>query len=417
MSSNKPFITENEIKSVNKKLLEKKLSRFIGTLTDDTKKILSLSSIKIRHNLPEPSFLGGEEVRECEYMISKITGRSYSILFNSASSALFTAIKSLGLPDKSKIAVPAVSFSATISAVVAANYIPVICDIDSTSTMSIKSLKESLEKFNIKAAIFVQWCGNQGNIKEVSNFCRKKNIKLIEDSSQATLTKTSHGKYNGTFGDIGIFSFNEPKNLSAGEGGAAISNNKILSKSMRLTRNHAESYQYFDDHSEFKNHIFPGYNFRPTEYCASIIKNQIKRRNNINKYRISNNLLMTKILKNILVPICSYKNYIPYSSGFYLSDKWKISKYQLASILQKKGFSIFTGYPIEHWDLFKGYAKKTTLSNLDFYKKNFICIFQIGYPISEKEIKSLSRNIVNIFDNQNNYYKTSNIKKFSTGRK
>ena len=417
MYFNQPFITKKEISLVKKKLVEKKLSKFIGTLTNDTKKILSYSSLEIKNKLPEPSFLGGVEVRGCEYLISNITKRKYSILFNSASSALYSAIKSLGLPSKSKIVVPAVSFSATISAVVAANHIPVICDIDKTTTMSVDSLNEILNKFEIKAVIFVQWCGNQGNIKNIAKLCYKNGIKLIEDSSQATLTRTSHGKYNGTFGDIGIYSFNEPKNLSSGEGGVAVSNNKIYSKAMRLTRNHAEAYQYFKDYNKFKNHISPGYNFRPTEYCAAIIRSQINRRSIINKYRIKNNLMIQKKLKNLLIPICSYKEYIPYSAGYFLSSDWKISKFQLAKILQKRGFSMFTGYPIEHWQLFNDITKKHNLRFLKYYSDKFVCFFQIGFPVSKKNIDDLCNEIIKIFNNQNKYLKISQNKVFSIGRK
>lgn len=417
MFYNSPFITNKEISSVNKSMRSKSLSKFVGTLTSETKKYLIFDSFKARKNLPNPNYLGGPNVRECEFISSKITKSRYSVLFNSASSALFSAIKSLGLKNKSKIVVPAVSFSATISAVVAANYTPVICDIDESGTMCPKFLKKLLKKQKIQAVIFVQWCGNQGNISEIARVCKSNKKKLIEDSSQATFTKTEKNKFNGTHGDIGIFSFNEPKNLSSGEGGMAITNNQTIAKSMRLTRNHGEAYQLFKDYSKFKKYFFSGYNFRPTEYCAAIIKEQIKRRHEINNFRIRNYKKIVKETKNILIPLCNYKNFVPYSGGFYLNSNWKINKYQLSKILSDKGFNIFTSYPIEHWNLFRHLSKKSHLNNINYYENNFICVFQIGFPVSIKEINSLCKEIKKIFYNQEQYLRIKELKNFNIGRK
>ena len=417
MFNSKPYITNNELISVNKTLKKKFLSKFVGTLTKDTKNYLNLQSNEAVKNLPTPNFLGGPLVRECEFRASIITGSKYSILFNSATSALFASIKSLGLKSKSPIAVPAVSFSATISAVVAANYVPIICDIDTTSTMCPNSLLKAINKFNVKAVLFVQWCGNQGNIYEIAKICKSKKIKLIEDSSQATFTKTTQNKYNGTYGDVGIFSFNEPKNLSSGEGGMAITNKQIYAKSLRLTRNHGEAYQVFKDYTKYKKHFFSGYNFRPTEYCAAIIIEQIKRRNKINSFRVKNFRKLLKDTKDILNPICNYDNYIPYAAGFYLNPSWKIDKFQLSKILFDKGFKIFTSNPIEHWMLFRGISKKLSLKNLNFYKKNYICFFKIGYPVNIKNIESMTDELKKIHKNQNKYLKTKRNYEFITGRK
>lgn len=417
MFFSQPYITKNELISINKTIKKKFLSKFVGTLTKDTKKYLNINSIEARKNLPIPNFLGGPMVRECEYRTSIITGSKYSVLFNSASSALLASIKSLGLKRKSYIAVPAVSFSATISAIVAADYIPVICDIDASTTMCPNSLLKAINKFNIKAVVFVQWCGNQGNIFEVARICKKNKIKLIEDSSQATLTKTSKNKYNGTFGDIGVFSFNEPKNLSSGEGGMAITNKQKYAKSLRLTRNHGEAYQVFKDYDSLKKHFFSGYNLRPTEYCAAIIIEQIKRRNKINLYRIKNYKKILEETKNIFHPICNYKNYTPYAAGFFLNPSWKIDKFQLSKILFDKGYKIFTSNPIEHWMLFKGISKKLNLKNLNFYKKNYICFFQIGYPVNLRNIVSMTDEIKKIYKNQHKYLKIKRNYEFNTGRK
>ena len=78
---------------------------------------------------------------------------------------------------------------------------------------------------------------------------------------------------------------------------------------------------------------------------------------------------------------------------------------------------MFTGYPIEHWQLFNDITKKHNLRFLKYYTDKFVCFFQIGFPVSKKNIDELCNEIIKIFNNQNKYLKISQNKVFSIGRK
>ena len=72
--------------------------------------------------------------------------------------------------------------------------------------------------------LYVHWCGNAGDFDEIVNICKSNDILLVEDAAQAPVTLYKD-KYLGTYGEIGIFSFNEPKNFMTGEGGMVITKN------------------------------------------------------------------------------------------------------------------------------------------------------------------------------------------------
>jgi dTDP-4-amino-4,6-dideoxygalactose transaminase len=149
--------------------------------------------------------------------------------------------------------------------------IPVFIDSEEkTWNMSPRYLKEAFQKYpQVKAVIVVHLYGIPAQIDEIVALCKENNVPLIEDAAES-LGSTYKGKATGSFGDIGILSFNGNKIITTSGGGMAISNDKEKIEKMRFwatqTRDKARHYQ----HSEL------GYNYRMSNVSAAIGRGQMK---------------------------------------------------------------------------------------------------------------------------------------------
>ncbi len=207
-------------------------------------------------------YLGGEEIQKFEKEFARFHNCKYGISVNSGTSALFVAQNADDIKNKNKVAVPCLTFTSTISQVMASGGIPYFVDVDEDSYC----MKFQFDK-KIPYAIPVHLLGHPCELdmlqkmKEIGTF-------VIEDCAQAMGAK-SNGKMVGSIGDCGIFSFQETKHITTlGEGGMIITNNEEFAEKCRRLRNHGEYYKN-------DNHI--GYNFRMTEIQAAFGRVQLKK--------------------------------------------------------------------------------------------------------------------------------------------
>ena len=117
-----------------------------------------------------------------ENQISNIVGRKHSVAVPNGTIAIYLSLVANGITKGKRVAVPNITMIATINAVIWADAIPVLIDVDSNLTMSINSLKE---QSNIDAVIFVPLNGRTGDGLEIENYCNENKILLIEDSAHA----------------------------------------------------------------------------------------------------------------------------------------------------------------------------------------------------------------------------------------
>jgi len=412
-----PWITDLEKTKVLSVLDEANLSGFSGTLTPD-----QLSDLRmVSADAPDSStaFLGGKLVRECEREIAEICNSKYCVLMNSATSALMAGIAALDLPPKSLIGLPTVSFSATIAAVVAAGHQPVYVDIDDTCTADPRYLKEVIADRSIKAFIFVQWAGNGKNLNAVERICNEYGVLLVEDSSQATMTESPDGRFNGSVGDLGIFSFNGPKNLSAGEGGCIITNDSDIAFYSRLTRNHGEAALIALEQLDL-NRFRVGFNLRPTEITAALALSQLERRHELHNLREENYEYLCNSFKGFLDPVDGSKSQKPYCGSFFLSSEQKDLKIALIEECSRQGIPLFGNYPLEHWEIGASFGSDVDLKDFPgtlYYLKRYIGIFSIAYPNSKVNMRYLAEKILSILDEMpENLEIKERSKSFNIGR-
>ena len=149
----------------------------------------------------------------------------FSLAIHSGTSAIWICLKSAGIEAGDEVIIPSYTFIATSTAVVLANAVPVFADIDlETGNIDPESIEKLITK-KTKAIIPVHTAGSPAEMNKILEISKKYDIPIIEDAAQAH-GSIINGEKVGALGLGGIFSFQTSKNMSAGEGGAIVSNNE-----------------------------------------------------------------------------------------------------------------------------------------------------------------------------------------------
>ena len=253
-------------------------------------------------------FYGGPNIRLLETNWSNLIGVNYSISVNSNTSGLFSAIAACGIQPGDEVIVSPYTMSASAIAPLIYGAVPVFADIDINNFGLCPISIEAKITERTKAILVVHIFGNPAKMDEIMQIARKYNLYVIEDCAQAPLAKYN-GKYVGTIGDIGIFSFNYHKHIHTGEGGIVTTNNEILAKKIQLIRNHAEN-SVSAMNLDHEMNLY-GFNYRMTEIDAAIGIEQIKKLPLLIEQRIENaNYFAEKIgqIPGIIAPTIEKKS-------------------------------------------------------------------------------------------------------------
>jgi CDP-6-deoxy-D-xylo-4-hexulose-3-dehydrase len=265
----------------------------------DNKEILNCISILLGGQLTM-----GPHVKEFESEFSNFVNAPYSIMVNSGSSANLLTCSAITNPARprrlapgSKVAVPAVCWSTSHWPIVQTGLVPVLVDVDpQTLNLSISSLKASLKKHDIKAVMMVHVLGNSTEMGELLNLVKENDLILVEDTCESLGTKY-RGRYLGTFGDFGTFSFYFSHHMTTIEGGMIVAKNEEDYDLLKCLRTHGWSREQGNKEkleSKHKNidprflFINMGYNLRPMEIQAAFGLEQIKRLEMMNTNRCEN---------------------------------------------------------------------------------------------------------------------------------
>ncbi len=182
------------------------------------------------------SWIGlGPNVNNFEQKWAEFIGCKEAIGLNSATAALHLALMVFGFAKGKKVLVPSLTFSATASAVLYNDLVPVFVDSDPvTLGMDIEDMKRKFTK-DVVAVIPVHYAGHPVSMEKLMPWAHEKGLKVIEDCAH-TAGAIYKGKPLGTWGDIGCFSFEEKKLMTTGDGGMIVSNNPDLLKDVKAFR-------------------------------------------------------------------------------------------------------------------------------------------------------------------------------------
>jgi dTDP-4-amino-4,6-dideoxygalactose transaminase len=213
----------------------------------------------------------GKNVDEFEIELAEKVGIKAAAALSSGTAAIHLAIKAAGVGAGDIVFCPSLTFSATANPIIYQNAIPVFIDSDhETWNMSPEALEKAFKKYpNVKAVLVVHLYGLSADIDKILKICNEHNVPLIEDAAES-LGTIYKGRYTGTLGDYGVYSFNGNKIITTSGGGMLVSNNEEKIAKVRFwatqSRDPARHYQ----HSEL------GYNYRMSNIVAGIGRGQLK---------------------------------------------------------------------------------------------------------------------------------------------
>jgi len=237
-------------------------------------------------------FRGGNKVRKFERKFSDYCNSNYGIATTSGTTALHTAVSSLGIGPEDEVIVPSLTFVSTASIILQQGARPVFADIDKESyCMSAEDLESKITK-KTKAIIPVHIFGHPAEMNKILSIARKHSLYIIEDAAQAHGAEYK-GKKVGSFGDCGCFSFFQTKNMTCGEGGMVLSNDLGLYQELRLRREHGSP----ENQKTWYVYDILGFNYNMTELQAAIGIVQLEKLDYFNKRRRENAKFYFKKLK------------------------------------------------------------------------------------------------------------------------
>ncbi len=212
-------------------------------------------------------YILGKEMAEFENQFANYLGVKHCIALNSGTDALILAFRVLGIGKGDEVIVPANTYIASVIGVTENGATPVFVDADDYMEIDTNAIESKITD-KTKAILPVHLYGQPGRMDKITELAERFDLKIVEDCAQCHGAKFN-GKFTGTFGDIGCFSFYPTKPLGAfGDAGAIVTNNDEIAERVRLLRNYGSKVKY---HNEIN-----GVNSRMDEVQAAILKVGLK---------------------------------------------------------------------------------------------------------------------------------------------
>ncbi len=234
---------------------------------------------------------------------AKWIGAKYAISTSNGTSALHTAVASLGIGPGDEIICPSYSFIASSFCILQAGALPVFADVNDDHTIDPNDIESNITE-KTKAIIVVHLYGIIADMDPIMAIARKHNLKVIEDCAQC-FGGVYKGKKAGTVGDVGCFSFCQSKHFTTGgEGGMVITDDEDLAWECRSFRDHGYDVKQRLNLLEMEGklmyiHKRVGFNYRMTEMQSQIGLCELARFDSWNlKNRLRNGKMLIEGLKD-----------------------------------------------------------------------------------------------------------------------
>ena len=231
-------------------------------------------------------FILGPEVTHLEDEIAEKLGAKHAIGCASGTDALILTLMALGIGRGDEVITTPFSFIATAGSIAQVGAKPVFVDIDPVSFNMDAQKVEAAITSKTRAIMPVHLFGLPADLDPILTIAKAKKLYVIEDAAQA-IGSRYNGRFIGTIGDFGCFSFFPSKNLGgAGDGGLVTTNDSAMAKRLRMIRVHGSDRRYFHD--------IQGMNSRLDALQAAILRVKLRhldqwaagRENRANRYRL-----------------------------------------------------------------------------------------------------------------------------------
>ncbi len=337
----------------------------------------------------------GPRTIEFEEKFAEMLNVEYGLALSNCTVALHLALICAGVEKGDEVICPSLTFVATVNSIKYLDATPIFADVTSLSNLTISPFEiRSKISSKTKAIIVMHYGGFACDMDEIMAIAKEFNLIVIEDACHAPLSEYKSNKL-GTIGHIGCFSFFSNKNISTGEGGMLVTNDKKYFDHAKLLRSHgmtSMSYERAKGHSTEYDVVESGYNYRMDDLRSAIgivqlnkIKADLEKRANVRKRYLA-------LLSNSEDLIVPFQEYYEFSSNYImpiiLSNSSVEKRNYIRKKLAEKGIQTSVHYPSVHlFSIYKNpnvslpiteYASDNLLtlpmySNLSIENVNYIC--------------------------------------------
>ncbi len=340
---------------------------------------------------------GGKRVQDFESSLRRFLNVKHVVAVNSGTAALHAALLALDIKTDDEVLLPSFTFVATANAVVASGAKPVFVDISTKDyTIDLHDLKKKISRKS-KAIIPVHLYGHPADLTELNEIANQHSLYIIEDACQS-LGSTYKNKQTGTFGTMGCFSMYASKVLTAGEGGAIVTNEDKIADTLKMIRNHGMVEGY--------DTRVLGLNYRLPELSAAIAKIQMKKLKTILDLRRRNSLLFSNLLEtiikkyNIQIPqedqIKKFNWYL-YTLAFNGSDDLTLRDHIKKKLIENGiGVAVYYNPPVHKTPF---YQKFSSLND-DLQNTNWSSEHVLSFPVHPGVSEIDIQNIVNVLEKE-----------------
>jgi len=310
----------------------------------------------------------GPKVKEFEEKIAQYAGVQYAVAVNSGTSALHLIVRALDIKEGDEVITTPFSFISSSNCILYERAKPVFVDIDNSFNIDVDKIEEKITS-KTKAILAVDVFGQPANWSRLKEIADKHNLFLIEDSAEA-LGSRYNGRKCGSFGNAAIFSFYPNKQMTMGEGGVILTNDKRIADLCRSMANQGRE----ERGGCWLNHQRLGYNYRVSDINCALGIAQLSRIEEIMAKRKKVARLYNEKLNFPGVSIPNYlldENTHPFVYVIKVEEKAKVIKemaergIQCGEYFKPIHLQPFYGYKEGEFPVCEGIAKKTVA--LPFY--------------------------------------------------
>jgi len=242
----------------------------------------------------DPAF--GAKCRRVEQEIAALAGVRYGLaLSGGGSSGLWLSLLGLGIGPGDEVIVPGFTFVATISAIVYARAVPILAEVDETFNLDPADVEARITP-RTKAIIAVHMLGAPARLAELKAIADEHGVALIEDCAQA-FGASYGGRGVGGIGVTGVYSFNEYKTITCGDGGMIVTDDEELYG--RLFAMHDQGHAPYRLGSKYATRPFLGMNFRMTELSGAVLLAQLHKLESIRSHLRANKAIVKAALAGV----------------------------------------------------------------------------------------------------------------------
>ncbi len=215
------------------------------------------------------------ETENCEKEIREMFNVKRAVLMTSGTASLTSALIGMGIGPGDEVIIPAYTYIATALAVVSVGAMPVVAEIDETLMLDPDDIENKITE-RTKAVIPVHMMGYPCDMDRIMAVAKKHNLLVLEDACQGNGGKYK-GKRLGSIGDAGALSFNYFKIISAGEGGALLTDNQDIFEKALIYHDSGAIAYFGDQMNGFSTEPFCGTEYRIGEITSAIMREQFKK--------------------------------------------------------------------------------------------------------------------------------------------